>query len=180
MASTRRIAYIVALTMAFLVSSVTAHLEKNTEVIELPRQARSLDVSEEIKTTIRSLRSGGDFAAEISHKEERAPQFMEEQGVKLILKFLLWTDQKPLSVLSDLLRISDIKWKDRLMLLWLGYVHKYRAKMGIIGAPNDEVLDAVKAVIPADKLSKFFEAMQKNKQLRSFGKDLEALATRSV
>ncbi|OWY97703.1 RxLR effector protein, partial [Phytophthora megakarya] len=70
MASPRRITCIVALIMALLVSSVTAQLDQNMEMVEIPK-AQSTGATGEAKTTIRSLRSGGDFAAEVSHKEER-------------------------------------------------------------------------------------------------------------
>ncbi|OWY96031.1 RxLR effector protein [Phytophthora megakarya] len=164
----------------FLVCSVTANLEHTTEMVEIPRQARS--TNENVATT-RFLRDGGIDGDVVARNEERGPldylsnKFINVPLLKVALKISLKDNHAPADVLKEFGQYG-IPMKEDYLLPWLRYVQKYRANTGTMS--DDAVVKALKEHIPVSQLSYLFEKMEHQAKLRDFAKDLKKVDVNSV
>ncbi|POM69085.1 Hypothetical protein PHPALM_14666 [Phytophthora palmivora] len=139
MASPRRFVlplYAVILVMICMASSVTSHLELTDGMAELPRQTQSPDMREKATATVRFLRGGntnGDVNNEVVGSEERGIAFLDDAVAKIALKLGLKASLRlyntPHKVLQEL-KDTGHRLNEQILLVWMGYVLKYRGKMG--------------------------------------------------
>ncbi|OWZ01712.1 RxLR effector protein [Phytophthora megakarya] len=164
------------------VSSVVLNHEQAAETIKFPRQDRYFDAENKAADTMRLLRGGDIVVNEVTNKDERgyiADKLVTIPAVKLSLKFALRQRDSPDKVLQEF-KLFGLPLKEDILLLWLGYVQKYRTKMGVSQADNAYVVKTLKEFIPTSQLPVVFKAMEKKPNLRSFEKDLRKVASAEV
>ncbi|OWZ04480.1 RxLR effector protein [Phytophthora megakarya] len=163
--------------MILLVSYATAHLEQTEATIS--RVGRLPDVDDKVAATPRYLRgdAGQAFNNEDMDNEKRG--FVRDKISTVLLKWglkvSLAINDKPDVVLRKL--VSRGIWlTEKNLFLWLRYVQQYRGKWGYFWVDDELVVKTLAGYIPQEKLPALFKAMEKNKNLRDFGEDLQKIA----
>ncbi|OWZ20864.1 RxLR effector protein [Phytophthora megakarya] len=178
--------YIVVLAIAFILAySVTAYPEETTGTATMTRQDRLTGTLEKPDNTLRLLRSGDtgdDTANGNAYNEERASVYdtlLRLPVYKLGLKVALQLKHTPAKVLQTFEKIG-IPPTVEVVLLWIRYVQKYRAKVGTSTVDDAFVVKTLKEFVSPKQLPMVFKAMEKNPQLQSYGKQLQKLSANSA
>ncbi|OWY92426.1 RxLR effector protein [Phytophthora megakarya] len=187
MVSPRRVTWrlLVVLTMTLvLICSVTTCLGQTTGKVEIPGKIRSSDANGKAAISMRFLKgggTGGDRADALVNTEERgflADKLIHNPILQLGLKLSLKQQRTPVQVLEDFEK-HRIPLNENFLLMWLGYVQKYRTKMETIWPDNKYVVEKLQDLVPASQLPDLFNAMKKKTSLRGFANALENVALNS-